>query len=55
MFADSLLGNFDKHNVNWGILVDEQSKTSEIATVYDYSSCLYPQLCSEGYEVGSEK
>lgn len=42
--ADALLGNFDRHNGNWGILVDEESQTAEIAPVYDCGSCLYPQL-----------
>lgn len=42
--ADALLGNFDRHNGNWGILIDEQKQTAEIAPVYDCGSCLYPQL-----------
>jgi hypothetical protein len=42
--ADALLGNFDRHNGNWGILVDEQSKQVEIAPIYDCGSCLYPQM-----------
>lgn len=45
--ADALLGNFDRHNGNWGILVDEQNQTAEIAPVYDCGSCLYPQLAVE--------
>ena len=45
--ADSLLGNFDRHNGNWGFLVDEQAKTAEIAPIYDCGSCLYPQLAIE--------
>lgn len=45
--ADALLGNFDRHNGNWGILVDEQNQTAEIAPVYDCGSCLYPQLAME--------
>lgn len=45
--VDALLGNFDRHNGNWGILVDEQSKTAEIAPVYDCGSCLYPQLAAK--------
>lgn len=45
--ADALLGNFDRHNGNWGILVDEQLQTAEIAPVYDCGSCLYPQLAAE--------
>lgn len=42
--ADALLGNFDRHNGNWGILVDETAQTAEIAPIYDCGSCLYPQL-----------
>ena len=45
--ADALLGNFDRHNGNWGILVDEASQRAEIAPVYDCGSCLYPQLAME--------
>lgn len=48
--ADALLGNFDRHNGNWGILVDEQSKTAEIAPIYDCGSCLYPQLAVNDME-----
>lgn len=48
--ADALLGNFDRHNGNWGILVNEQSKTAEIAPVYDCGSCLYPQLAVKDME-----
>lgn len=44
--ADALLGNFDRHNGNWGFLVDEQAKTAELAPVYDCGSCLYPQLAA---------
>ncbi len=42
--ADAFLGNFDRHNGNWGILIDEQKQSAEIAPVYDCGSCLYPQL-----------
>lgn len=48
--ADALLGNFDRHNGNWGILVDEPSKTAEIAPIYDCGSCLYPQLATKDME-----
>jgi hypothetical protein len=44
--ADAFLGNFDRHNGNWGILVDERLQTAEIAPVYDCGSCLYPQLAA---------
>lgn len=42
--VDALLGNYDRHNGNWGILVNEGEQTAEIAPVYDCGSCLYPQL-----------
>ena len=42
--ADALLGNFDRHNGNWGLLVSEEEQSVEIAPVYDCGSCLYPQL-----------
>ncbi|MDD3252805.1 MAG: HipA domain-containing protein [Lachnospiraceae bacterium] len=42
--ADAFLGNFDRHNGNWGILIDEQNRCAHIAPVYDCGSCLYPQL-----------
>ena len=42
--ADALLGNFDRHNGNWGLLVDERKQAVEIAPIYDCGSCLYPQL-----------
>lgn len=42
--ADAWLGNFDRHNGNWGILIDEQKQCAEIAPIYDCGSCLYPQM-----------
>ena len=42
--ADAFLGNFDRHNGNWGFLVDEEKQQAELAPVYDCGSCLYPQL-----------
>lgn len=48
--ADALLGNFDRHNGNWGFLVDQQAQIAEIAPVYDCGSCLYPQLAIENME-----
>lgn len=46
--ADALLGNFDRHNGNWGLLIDENNCSTQIAPVYDCGSCLYPQLIEEG-------
>lgn len=41
--VDSLLGNFDRHNGNWGFLYDRNTEKAEIAPVYDCGSCLLPQ------------
>ena len=41
--ADALLGNFDRHNGNWGFLYDDGKNEAEIAPVYDCGSCLLPQ------------
>ena len=48
--VDALLGNFDRHNGNWGVIVNEQTMKSRIAPVYDNGSCLYPQLTDEQME-----
>ena len=41
--VDALLGNFDRHNGNWGFLIDNAEHTAEIAPVFDCGSCLLPQ------------
>lgn len=41
--VDALIGNWDRHNGNWGFLYDTQKDTMELAPVYDCGSCLYPQ------------
>ena len=40
---DALIGNFDRHNGNWGFLYQPSNDTSKIAPVYDCGSCLLPQ------------
>ncbi len=40
---DALLGNFDRHNGNWGFLHDPSTGESSIAPVFDCGSCLLPQ------------
>ena len=42
--GDSLLGNFDRHNGNWGFLINEREGQITLAPIYDCGSCLYPQL-----------
>lgn len=41
--VDAFIGNWDRHNGNWGFLYDTQSDTMELAPVYDCGSSLYPQ------------
>lgn len=41
--VDALLGNFDRHNGNWGFLFDEKTGESSLAPIYDCGSCLLPQ------------
>lgn len=41
--VDALLGNFDRHNGNWGFLVNEVTGDASLAPVYDCGSCLLPQ------------
>lgn len=45
--ADTLLGNFDRHNGNWGFLINNSTKEAFIAPIYDCASCLYPKLDDE--------
>lgn len=41
--VDALIGNWDRHNGNWGFLYDTRTDQMELAPVYDCGSCLYPQ------------
>ena len=41
--VDALLGNFDRHNGNWGFLYHDDTQTATLAPVYDCGSCLLPQ------------
>ncbi len=41
--ADALLGNFDRHNGNWGFLYDDKIAEAQIAPIFDCGSCLLPQ------------
>lgn len=41
--ADAFLGNFDRHNGNWGFLYNEETDKAEIAPIFDCGSCLLPQ------------
>lgn len=41
--VDALIGNWDRHNGNWGFLYDAMSDELFLAPVYDCGSCLFPQ------------
>ncbi|MBQ7145194.1 MAG: HipA domain-containing protein [Lachnospiraceae bacterium] len=41
--VDALIGNWDRHNGNWGFLYDDRNDEMRLAPVYDCGSCLYPQ------------
>lgn len=40
---DAFLGNFDRHNGNWGFLYHPVTQKTSLAPVYDCGSCLLPQ------------
>jgi len=39
--VDSFVGNYDRHNGNWGFLSNEKG-VFEIAPIFDCASCLFP-------------
>mgnify|MGYP005770850255 FL=1 len=41
--VDALIGNWDRHNGNWGFLYDTVNDSLTLAPVYDCGSSLYPQ------------
>ena len=40
---DAMIGNWDRHNGNWGFLYDDRIDEIRLAPVYDCGSCLFPQ------------
>lgn len=42
--VDAFLGNFDRHNGNWGFLINYKTNIVKISPIYDCGSCLYPQI-----------
>ena len=51
---DSLIGNTDRHNGNWGILVNSKSGRARFSPIYDCGSCLNPILDDEQIKELSE-
>ena len=48
--VDCLIGNTDRHNGNWGFLLNKNSRDVEFAPIYDCGSCLNPMLEDEEIE-----
>ena len=44
---DAFIGNWDRHNGNWGFLYNQKNDYMEIAPIYDCGSALYPQINDE--------
>ena len=46
--VDAFLGNVDRHNGNWGFLINRAKRSIHLAPVYDCGSSLYPNLTETG-------
>lgn len=44
---DALIGNTDRHNGNWGFILNKISNSFEISPIYDCGSCLFPLLSDD--------
>lgn len=42
--VDAFIGNFDRHNGNWGFLINEETHNVKIAPIYDCGSCLFSEM-----------
>lgn len=45
--GDALIGNWDRHNGNWGFLYNQNTDKIKIAPLYDCGSSLYPSADEE--------
>ena len=41
---DSLIGNTDRHNGNWGFLYDKENNKFDFSPIFDCGSCLNPMM-----------
>lgn len=46
--VDAFIGNVDRHNGNWGFLINKSKGIIHLAPVYDCGSSLYPNLTEAG-------
>lgn len=47
---DSLIGNTDRHNGNWGFILNKKTGKIDFAPIYDCGSCLNPMIEDEEIE-----
>lgn len=45
--VDSIIGNTDRHNGNWGFLLNKKTGKARFSPIYDCGSCLNPMLEDE--------
>ncbi|MBQ3427530.1 MAG: HipA domain-containing protein [Clostridia bacterium] len=45
--VDAFIGNWDRHNGNWGFLYNTITDEMKLAPVFDCGSCMYPQADEE--------
>ena len=45
--VDALVGNFDRHTGNWGLLFNTINEKYSLAPVYDYGSTMFPIISDE--------
>lgn len=45
--VDAFIGNWDRHNGNWGFLYNQELDEMKIAPIFDCGSSLYPQVDDE--------
>ena len=45
--VDALIGNFDRHSGNFGVIMNRKTQKIELAPVYDCGSSLYPALSDD--------
>lgn len=45
--VDAFIGNWDRHNGNWGFLYNTVTDEITLAPIYDCGSCLFPQADEE--------
>lgn len=41
---DAFIGNWDRHNGNWGFLYNQETDEMKIAPIFDCGSALFPQI-----------